>query len=242
MSSESPPSSDPLPVEAPSDRGASADVAVRPHGPTRRAGSSVTAWVIFLLVCSAGLFSDLMTKSTAFKHVADHPVVINRVEVIKDSNWMPPRHDPVVLIPRVLSLRLVINPGAVFGIGPGQRPFFVIFTVFAVGVGFCLFAFRTRARDYLAHVAIALVLAGAIGNLYDRVFIGAVRDFLNLFPGVPLPFGWHWPGPNPDLFPWVFNVADMLLLIGIGLLMIRLNRSQPDPAPVDDTSDAKTAD
>lgn len=199
--------------------------------PPRRAGTSISAWLVFLVVCIAGLSCDLMTKDTAFGHVADEPIIINREVMVSDPTWQPPPHDPVVIVKHVLNLQLVMNPGAVFGIGPGQRWFFVIFTVLAISVGLCLFAFRTQAKDHLAHVALALVLAGAIGNLYDRLLIGAVRDFLNLFPGMSLPFGWRWPGGNPDVFPWVFNVADMLLLMGIGLLMFRLNRPRrPDVA------------
>ena len=55
----------------------------------------------------------------------------------------------------------------------------------------------------------ALILGGAIGNLYDRAKWGAVRDFIDVyFGGVE---GWHWP---------TFNVADMALMCGIGLLIV----------------------
>jgi len=55
----------------------------------------------------------------------------------------------------------------------------------------------------------ALILGGAVGNLYDRVSKGAVRDFVDVyFGGVS---GWHWP---------TFNVADMALVCGIGMLLL----------------------
>jgi signal peptidase II len=72
-----------------------------------------------------------------------------------------------------------------------------------------------------AHVAIGLILAGGIGNLYDRFFYGAVRDFLHMLPGWSLPSGWKWPGNSTsDVFPWVFNVADVMLLVGMALYIV----------------------
>ena len=53
-----------------------------------------------------------------------------------------------------------------------------------------------------------MLLAGILGNLYDRVFIGYVRDMIHVFP--------RWP----NLFPWVFNIADSLLCVSIGILLI----------------------
>ena len=72
------------------------------------------------------------------------------------------------------------------------------------------------------HIALALILSGALGNLYDRVMFGLVRDMLWLFPGVNLPFGLHWPQGSDQLYPWVFNIADMALLFGLGIILILL--------------------
>ena len=127
----------------------------------------------------------------------------------------------------MLRLDLVLNPGAVFGIGAEQRTFFVVFTLVAVAICLVIFIRWMSARSTMAHIGIALVLAGAVGNLWDRVFYGRVRDFLHLFPESRLPFGWTWPGnpPNPEWFPWVFNVADVMLLAGMGLLLLHLHLS-----------------
>lgn len=196
-----------------------------------------------------GLGVDLVSKSAAFRLIGDEPVLLNRDEILENPNWHPPADAHRGAIPNVLALHLVLNRGAVFGIGPGQRIFFVVFTVAAVAVGIYVFATRTRTGDRLAHAAIGCILAGALGNLFDRIMFGAVRDFLKIFPDVHLPLNWTWPGGNSEVFPWVFNVADVLLLTGIGLLMLRMNRrserseegssaaaSSPAPArPIDPT-------
>jgi signal peptidase II len=109
----------------------------------------------------------------------------------------------------------------VFGIGQQRRELFIVFTIVATIAALLLFARGTRVRMHAAHIAIGLILAGGIGNLYDRIVYGAVRDFLHMLPGWNLPFGWKWPGTSTaDVFPWVFNVADVMLLAGMALFII----------------------
>ena len=118
--------------------------------------------------------------------------------------------------------------GAVFGLGAGQRGFFIVFTMFALILGTALFCFWTRPREHTAHVAIALLLAGGIGNLYDRVMFACVRDFIHPLPRVKLPFNWSWPWGGRDIWPYVSNVADLFLIIGIAILVVRALR-EPNP-------------
>ncbi len=198
---------------------------------TRPAGRSPVAWAVFLGTTALGLVVDLWSKQAAFDRIADAPVVIRRADVMSTDalgNLIPP-HDPVVVVPNLLEFTLVLNPGAVFGIGAGKRWFFVVFTVFAVGLATWLFARKTLARDTWAHVAFALVVSGGLGNLYDRVLFACVRDFIHPLPGVRLPFGLRWPGGSPEVWPYVSNVADAFLLIGIGLLIIYSWRTPPKP-------------
>jgi len=182
--------------------------------------------MLMLAVLAIGLTIDLSSKWFAFENVADVPVRIDRERVLNDPSYRVPWHDPVPLLPAdLLNARLVWNYGAVFGLGQRKRFFFIAFTVAAVGVGVLLFARWTREHHRLAHVAIGCILAGGLGNLYDRARFGVVRDFLHIFPEARLPFSWTWPGSgSPELFPWVFNVADTLLLLGMLLLMVHINR------------------
>jgi signal peptidase II len=184
----------------------------------QRAWRSPAAWVVFLTVVSVGLTLDLLTKSIAFENVAPVPVSPGA------SDLAIPNYEPIPLIPRLLNLHLVQNHGAVFGIGPNQRTFFVVFTVAALLAAVLVFARWTMRRAWFAHAAIGFILAGGLGNLYDRLRFAVVRDFLHMLPGWRLPFGLHWPGGSTEVFPWVFNAADVMLLTGMIMLMIHINR------------------
>ncbi len=188
----------------------------------RRAWRSPLAWIVLLFATGAGVTADLGLKQWAFHNVAPEPVVLDR-DVIQQPSWHIPPHDAVPVIPRVLNLHLVKNEGAVFGIGANQRVFFIFFTIAALAAAAVVFGRWTRADALAAHIAIGLIIAGGVGNLYDRLWFGFVRDFLHLLPGWRLPFGWSWPGGNSEVFPWVFNLADVMLLAGMGTLMWYMN-------------------
>lgn len=200
--------------------------------PQGSALGDLRAWTMLASFTLIGAAIDLISKSIAFARIADQPVRIDRERVLalapEQIGGLLPIHDPVQVIPRVLELQLVLNPGAVFGVGAGKRWFFVLFTGIAFAFGMWMFAKWTSRRDRLAHAALGLIFAGGIGNLYDRVVFGCVRDFLHPAPGVHLPFGLSWPGgAGTELWPWVSNIADALLLVGVGLLMIRLWKTPP---------------
>lgn len=212
------------------------------------AWTSRRAWIILLIVVAVGTTFDLVTKRVAFERIAEHPVEIDRETVLTLSpeqiGRLTPQHEPVVVIPHVLQFELVLNPGAVFGVGSGRRVFFVAFTFAALVFGGWVFARWTRADQWAAHVSIGLILAGGLGNLYDRIVFGCVRDFLHPLPTAPLPFGLTWPGGSEHLWPWVSNVADAFLLIGIAGLVITLWRdpfAQPEeiaPSGDEDAADS----
>lgn len=213
---------------------------------------STGAWCTLLITMVLGLAADLSTKHWAFRSVAGRPVTVLREEVLAIAAVDPkaigrgiiPPHEPVVVIPHVLNFTLVLNPGAVFGMGAGQRWFFIAFTAAAMTVGLLVFARATRARDHWTHVALGLLLAGGVGNVYDRLFYGCVRDFIHPLPGVRFPFGWSPFGSNGEIWPYVSNVADALLIVGIGMLFLRVIRgdhqppAQPAPTAPADASPA----
>lgn len=190
------------------------------------------AWTTLLVVTALGLAADLASKWYAFAHIAPKPVIVDRARVLEAqahgmslSRLIPDDMVPRTVLHNLLDFSLVLNPGAVFGIGAGKRWFFVAFTGAAMGLAVWMFGAWTRAKDRWAHVGIGLLVAGGIGNLYDRLIYGCVRDFIHPLPGVQLPFGWTMPlSGGREVWPYVSNVADLWLLIGIGMLMAYLWR------------------
>lgn len=191
--------------------------------PQTQAWRSRRAWIVLALTAILGLAADLGSKYVAFDHIAGTPVRLEREAVLEigNANYMIPPHDPVTVVPHVLEFKLLANHGAVFGIGQGKRWFFILFTLLALGISIGMFAGWTTSRDHLAHIAIGLVLAGGVGNLYDRYFYAFVRDFIHPLPGVTMPFGIAWPSGSREVWGYVSNVADLFLIIGIVVLMYR---------------------
>lgn len=205
---------------------------VRARAPGGPAWRSRAAWAWLVATCVLAIAVDLISKDVAFRRVAPAPVVVTREDVMHVRENLDPReitprlippHQAAVVVPGLLEFQLVLNPGAVFGMGPGQRGFFVGFTVIALGFGLMMFARWTGAADHAAHAAIGLLLGGGLGNLYDRLAFACVRDFIHPLPGLRWPFGWTLFGGR-EVWPYVSNLADLFLLVGIGLLLVHLWR------------------
>lgn len=190
------------------------------------AWASAPSWALLVTVTALGLAVDLASKAAAFRTVASAPVIVDREQVLAAHNLasLVPQHAPVTVIPWVLDFTLVLNRGAVFGMGAGRRWFFIGFTVLALGFALWMFGRWTRASDRVAHVSIGLLLAGGLGNLYDRLIYACVRDFIHPLPGVQWPFGWSLGGGGREIWPYVSNVADLWLIVGILGLMATLWR------------------
>lgn len=106
----------------------------------------------------------------------------------------------VALIKGILHLTLVHNRGAAFGMLKNQTPLFIFTSIFAVILIYFSLKGRSQKKVSIYTLSLSLILAGAVGNLIDRVFFGYVIDFLDLR---------IWP---------VFNVADSAITIGAVLL------------------------
>ncbi len=105
----------------------------------------------------------------------------------------------------IFDLTYVENKGASFGMLAGGLASRVFLSVLSIVVAGFLVSWLARIHRPLAAAAVALIIGGAIGNLVDRVLFGYVVDFLD-FSGL--------------FFPWVFNVADASINIGIALLAL----------------------
>ena len=115
---------------------------------------------------------------------------------------------PVEVLP-FLNLTLLHNTGAAFSFlsdaAGWQRWFFVVVALVVTGV-LVLWLRRLRAQERWLAGALALVIGGAIGNLWDRVAYGHVIDFIDLHAA-----GWHWPA---------FNIADSAITVGVVVILL----------------------
>jgi len=111
------------------------------------------------------------------------------------------------IIDGFLQLVRALNDGAAFGLFSGNPYLLAAVSIIALLIIFAIF-FLSGAERKVVHVALGLFAAGVCGNLYDRIFNnGLVRDFIDVV---------YWPGRH-----WpAFNVADSLLCIGVGLMII----------------------
>ena len=227
------------------------------------------SYLRFVAVAACGLALDLWSKHWAFQTLGQG-------------------HEPRVIIPRALEFRTMLNSGALFGIGGGQTVLFLIASACALLLVFWMFS-QTSRRRWALQIALGAILAGALGNMYDRVVVrlidhafprgsyalytvrvgedeqglilreyppheggaeyrmraapnpedgvivreyprgvafryedvpqeaGFVRDFIK----IPT----RWFGGR-EVWPWVFNVADMLLVGGVAILAVHLWRDR----------------
>ena len=116
----------------------------------------------------------------------------------------------------ILEFVMALNNGAAFGIFSGKPYLLAAVSIIALIMIFSIFLFSGNELK-LIHIALGLFAAGVCGNLYDRLFNdGMVRDFIDVV---------YWPGKH-----WpAFNVADSLLCMGVGLMIISCFFTEKSP-------------
>jgi len=183
--------------------------------------------VVFVLTLAAGLAADLGSKHAAFASLLGSPPDLSdRVEEVRRQFLTHVGREPTgkeVLHqlhptregPAGIRLTLSTNPGVIFGL---DMPRWAILAATGVVTIAVIVAFATTPADrHATPPAMGLILAGALGNLYDRLFSvvslpgvepirNQVRDFLDFS-------AWH--------YPWIFNVADALLVVGVALVVLQ---------------------
>src|SRR5687768_8948768 len=178
---------------------------------------SPAALSCFLLTMGLGLTLDLWSKAYAWRTLAEG-------EPWRDAGGhLRIGSETATPIPGWLHFRVTVNEGAVFGLGQGNQTLFAIVSVAAIG--FLTYLFATSGNRWFYQFILGMLLAGVLGNLYDRMVYHYVRDMLYALPGKTWPGTWQiplvgYPGPGRDVFPWIFNIADTLLCVGVGLLVV----------------------
>lgn len=139
----------------------------------------------FVIATSVGAFADLLTKWLVFTRMSEFQLI--------------------TLIPGLLNVLRSENEGVVFGMFPGRTNIFIIFSIIAIITILCIYIWSDKIL-FISNIALGLILAGAIGNLWDRIWYGHVRDFIDLHIGDK----YHWP---------TFNIADSLICVGISVMV-----------------------
>jgi signal peptidase II len=177
---------------------------------------------VFILLASIALTVDLFTKSIVFNDLGYPGAEPTPAALGQHHRFTSPASQEGVSVPYIdgwMTFRLLtsFNRGALWGLGQEYTWLFAGLSLAAViGIPVWLFAF-SAARSLWLTIALALILGGTLGNLYDRIglhgcrdsqgaHIAAVRDFLLFTFG-----GFHWP---------VFNFADVFLVSGASMLVV----------------------
>ena len=127
-------------------------------------------------------------------------LIIDRViKIVIIENFI--QNETRVIIPKLFHLTYVLNPGAAFGLMAGRTWIFVI-TAVLVLIGVIYAQFRLPRENRLIRLSLSMIGGGALGNLLDRVLTGKVIDYLDF-----------------RIWPFVFNFADSMIVIGVALLL-----------------------
>ena len=182
-------------------------------------------WLLFCSLTLLGCAADLFTKYLVFRHP----------ELYHGSEWW--------LWEGHIGIQKSLNEGALFGIGQGKVGLFALFSIVAaVAIPVWLFWFRA-AEDRWLTITLGCVMGGILGNLYDRLGmpqldweqfdptragqrVFAVRDWIL----VQWDERWVWPN---------FNIADSLLVCGVGVMVIQSLLIRPPQAHQENKSPSR---
>ncbi len=174
-------------------------------------GVGLGRWLLLWAIALGGAAFDLVAKSRIFQWIGEPP------------------SPAVPLVPGILELQTSLNQGALWGFGrtlPYSSQLFAGLSILA-GVAICYWLFvRGAAASLALTVALGLIMAGALGNCYDRLILGHVRDFV------------HFHVDSIGFECAIFNFADNMLVVGaIILVLFALRPEAPDAAAAVVTED-----
>lgn len=187
--------------------------------------------VLFFLIASTGLAADLLSKHLVFQSMLTDDALNTKLQAYDRAferryNRPPTTEEVLYQFQKTfvgkVKFTLSTNPGIVFGLRLNKAivATTTVITVIIIGGLFV----TSPAKAKLMHTSMAIIVAGALGNLYDRLFAvvqpdgyepinGQVRDFIDC---------------SGLYYPWIFNIADILLVVGVGVLALLWFR-EPKP-------------
>lgn len=140
-------------------------------------------------------------------------IILDRITKLWALNVLKPDND-IIVIKDYFQLAYLENRGAAFGIFQNKVIFLSLFTVILI-IGLIVYLYKNRRKSRLLSVSLSLIIAGALGNFYDRIIYKYVVDFICF----------HY---KTDYYFPTFNVADVFVVCGTILLAIYILRMESD--------------
>ena len=134
-------------------------------------------------------------------------VAVDQVTKLMASSMLT-AGESVDVISGVFRFTYVENRGAAFGMLSEHRWVFMVLSTLAIGA-LLIYLWKFRPDSTLGCMALSMIIAGGIGNMLDRCYLGYVVDFLDFCA-------------FPEIWMWVFNVADVCVCVGGGLMVLWL--------------------
>jgi signal peptidase II len=193
-------------------------------------------WRLFMIVAVLSLVADQATKIWARAELPAAEIAAPQSATpncdIPDDLVPPEKTRPskciglsVPVIESFWHWRLSMNQGSAFGLFSGRTGARVFLSIVGVGAVFGMLWMlrKSRADQKILHWALAFVAGGAVGNLIDRIYYGVVTDFVLWHVGD------YRPGAHAGTGRWehewpVFNIADVVLVVGVGLMFIDIQK------------------
>ena len=132
--------------------------------------------------------------------------LLDRVSKIYVINFYDNNFGNDLFNSKFLNIRLIWNEGIAFGLFSFNESFFYNILTFLIGVVIIIIFIMIKKNEGFKKYSLLMVLGGAIGNFYDRVFFKAVPDFIDFHIE-----NFHW---------FIFNVSDIFITIGVILMIV----------------------
>ena len=147
-------------------------------------------------------------------------IIAGVIAVDQASKWLVilflDKEEPFVLIDGILQFKYVENSGAAFGSFSDERWVFIVISIIGI-IAMFIYLWKFRPESKWACTALAMIIGGGIGNMVDRLFYtgtlpgktntNVVIDFIDFCA-------------FPNLWKWVFNIADSFVCVGAGILIV----------------------
>jgi signal peptidase II len=203
-------------------KGASPDLQIcRPCATFAPTMDRTKKYILFFVIMLVGIGFDQITKQVAADYfvISRHPATGEAIEV----------KSRILIAGELFSLTFAENDGAFLSLGSGWNPILrlIVLTVLPglLLIGVMLYMLRSDKLRRPEIIAFSLIASGGVGNIIDRILAGRVIDFMHMdFWGITE--------------TGVFNIADILIMIGIGVYIVAYFRTRHDETPDTPTSAA----